>query len=234
MRTAKPCSPVCFSSRPASSPMLPHADTHSRIEHFASRYHHWALLSCQSTEHDSNGCGGVSGQTHGELLLPAAPFIPPSMLAAVVQAAVLLGRCSCRARHTCLHHFGPAWNVTYATQTGSRYHAFDSRCLSDEAASMYPSAFHNMSCCLDFHQADPSMPCSACVLTSAACTHPIAAALWMVMPLPSSWSEAEWGPKEHREPIAQALGWRRYAFTPFLCLGERRLSQLHGSSPLFQ
>lgn len=24
-------------SRPASSPMLPHADTHSRIEHFASR-----------------------------------------------------------------------------------------------------------------------------------------------------------------------------------------------------
>uniref|UniRef100_A0A8C3VBY8 Dystrophin related protein 2 n=1 Tax=Catharus ustulatus TaxID=91951 RepID=A0A8C3VBY8_CATUS len=28
-----------FSETPASSPMLPHADTHSRIEHFASRYH---------------------------------------------------------------------------------------------------------------------------------------------------------------------------------------------------
>lgn len=27
------------SSRPASSPRLPHADTHSRIEHFASRYY---------------------------------------------------------------------------------------------------------------------------------------------------------------------------------------------------
>uniref|UniRef100_A0A669PPJ4 Dystrophin related protein 2 n=1 Tax=Phasianus colchicus TaxID=9054 RepID=A0A669PPJ4_PHACC len=31
---------VISSSRPASSPMLPHADTHSRIEHFASRYQH--------------------------------------------------------------------------------------------------------------------------------------------------------------------------------------------------
>lgn len=30
---------LLLSSRPASSPMLPHADTHSRIEHFASRYH---------------------------------------------------------------------------------------------------------------------------------------------------------------------------------------------------
>lgn len=29
---------LLLSSRPASSPMLPHADTHSRIEHFASRY----------------------------------------------------------------------------------------------------------------------------------------------------------------------------------------------------
>uniref|UniRef100_A0A7M4ET65 Dystrophin related protein 2 n=1 Tax=Crocodylus porosus TaxID=8502 RepID=A0A7M4ET65_CROPO len=28
-----------FSETPASSPMLPHADTHSRIEHFASRYY---------------------------------------------------------------------------------------------------------------------------------------------------------------------------------------------------
>uniref|UniRef100_A0A8C2YAM9 Dystrophin related protein 2 n=1 Tax=Coturnix japonica TaxID=93934 RepID=A0A8C2YAM9_COTJA len=40
-----------FSETPASSPMLPHADTHSRIEHFASRYQH-----CCSTE---RGCSGV-------------------------------------------------------------------------------------------------------------------------------------------------------------------------------
>uniref|UniRef100_A0A8C3Y9V0 Dystrophin related protein 2 n=1 Tax=Catharus ustulatus TaxID=91951 RepID=A0A8C3Y9V0_CATUS len=39
-----------FSETPASSPMLPHADTHSRIEHFASRYHQGSavLLGCFS------------------------------------------------------------------------------------------------------------------------------------------------------------------------------------------
>uniref|UniRef100_A0A7M4ES95 Dystrophin related protein 2 n=1 Tax=Crocodylus porosus TaxID=8502 RepID=A0A7M4ES95_CROPO len=37
--------PLCVSSRPASSPMLPHADTHSRIEHFASRYYPSGWLS---------------------------------------------------------------------------------------------------------------------------------------------------------------------------------------------
>lgn len=31
--------PLLPSFRPASSPRLPHADTHSRIEHFASRYY---------------------------------------------------------------------------------------------------------------------------------------------------------------------------------------------------
>lgn len=35
---------LLLSSRPASSPRLPHADTHSRIEHFASRYHQvWGI-----------------------------------------------------------------------------------------------------------------------------------------------------------------------------------------------
>uniref|UniRef100_A0A8C0IIH7 Dystrophin related protein 2 n=1 Tax=Bubo bubo TaxID=30461 RepID=A0A8C0IIH7_BUBBB len=71
---------VCVSSRPASSPMLPHADTHSRIEHFASRYHHWALLSRQGTEHGSSECGGASGQTHRELLLPSTPSTLPSQV----------------------------------------------------------------------------------------------------------------------------------------------------------
>uniref|UniRef100_A0A803Y933 Dystrophin related protein 2 n=1 Tax=Meleagris gallopavo TaxID=9103 RepID=A0A803Y933_MELGA len=42
---------VLSSSRPASSPMLPHADTHSRIEHFASRYQHCCGTEC--------GCSGV-------------------------------------------------------------------------------------------------------------------------------------------------------------------------------
>uniref|UniRef100_A0A669PPJ9 Dystrophin related protein 2 n=1 Tax=Phasianus colchicus TaxID=9054 RepID=A0A669PPJ9_PHACC len=42
---------VISSSRPASSPMLPHADTHSRIEHFASRYQHCCGTEC--------GCSGV-------------------------------------------------------------------------------------------------------------------------------------------------------------------------------
>uniref|UniRef100_A0A803Y363 Dystrophin related protein 2 n=1 Tax=Meleagris gallopavo TaxID=9103 RepID=A0A803Y363_MELGA len=40
-----------FSETPASSPMLPHADTHSRIEHFASRYQHCCGTEC--------GCSGV-------------------------------------------------------------------------------------------------------------------------------------------------------------------------------
>jgi len=62
-RRAAPPSPGCEqgprvsltavlpSSRPASSPMLPHADTHSRIEHFASRYKHCRGTQC--------GCSGV-------------------------------------------------------------------------------------------------------------------------------------------------------------------------------
>ena len=200
--------------------MLPHADTHSRIEHFASRYRHWALLSHQGTEHDSDGCGGVSGQMHGELLLPAALSTLPSMLpgrqrlVVVAQDVVLLGRGRCRARQTCLHHFAPAWDTADAMQIGSKRHAFDSRCFSDEAASMYPPALPSMSRWLDSHQANPSMSCSACALTSAACTLPIAAALWFAMPLPSPWVQAEWGTKEHREPVAQALGWSWYAFTP--------------------
>uniref|UniRef100_A0A8C5IKW4 Dystrophin related protein 2 n=1 Tax=Junco hyemalis TaxID=40217 RepID=A0A8C5IKW4_JUNHY len=45
---------------PASSPMLPHADTHSRIEHFASRYPR-ALLSCWGTGHGLMGVGGLWG-----------------------------------------------------------------------------------------------------------------------------------------------------------------------------
>lgn len=194
--------------------MLPHADTHSRIEHFASRYHHWAFLSRQGTERDSNGCGGVSGQTRGELLLPAAPSTLPSRLpgrqrlAVVAQAAVLLGRG--------LYHFDPAWNMANAMQIGSKCHAFVSRCLGDEAASMYPPALLSMSSWLDSHQADPSMSCSACALTSAACTLPMAAALLFVVPLPSPQVQAEWGPKEHREPVAQALGWSWHAFSPLL------------------
>lgn len=40
LRTLWSSESLLLFSRPASSPMLPHADTHSRIEHFASRYHH--------------------------------------------------------------------------------------------------------------------------------------------------------------------------------------------------
>lgn len=43
-------------SRPASSLMLPHADTHSGIEHFASRYHHIWEENCQ----ESKGEGAFS------------------------------------------------------------------------------------------------------------------------------------------------------------------------------
>lgn len=53
---------LLLSSRPASSPMLPHADTHSRIEHFASRYHHiWGRGIVRSPR----GRGFQLGQENG-------------------------------------------------------------------------------------------------------------------------------------------------------------------------
>lgn len=101
--------------------MLPHADTHSRIEHFASRYHPWALLPQQGMGHDSDGGGGVFGKMHADLLMPAAPSTRPSMLpgkrkpTVVAQAAVLLGRGNFRAWQTFLNSVAPAWNTADAT-----------------------------------------------------------------------------------------------------------------------
>lgn len=80
------------------------------------------------------GVGGW-GQTRG---VPTVPSMLPRVLpgrqrlAGRAQAAMPLGRGSCRASQTCLHHLAPAWDTADVTQIGSKHHASDSRCLSDE------------------------------------------------------------------------------------------------------
>lgn len=65
--------------RPCSSPKLPHADTHSRIEHYASRYVNYPATHIQPLQQRLPPL-----QSRSPAPITRSPFIPPLALIEVL------------------------------------------------------------------------------------------------------------------------------------------------------